>query len=119
MKAFQVRRVDFVKDEDLNSASLVLAEDPDGGGARLEISKALSYDEQDKALGQDIYSLSDEAGATHYGGVVDWTFQRPTLLITLEPQASEVLKAEGGYQLTLSREEESTTLNALDELLPR
>lgn len=62
MKTFEVRRAAFIRDEDLNIEYLVLAQGPEGEGARLEISRAIAYDDQDRALGQDTYSLSDETG---------------------------------------------------------
>ncbi|MBO0730415.1 MAG: hypothetical protein J2P57_14235 [Acidimicrobiaceae bacterium] len=60
MKTFEVRSTAYLEDDDLNFESLVLAEREDGSGARLEISRSLSYNDQDKALGQDTYSLSDD-----------------------------------------------------------
>lgn len=119
MKTFEVRRAGFLKDDDLHFESLVLAEGEDGSGARLEISRSLSYDDQDKAIGQDTYSLSDETGATHYGGVTAWIIDDSSLQIVLDPGASQALDAAGGYELRLilSPTEESTTRTALDEVL--
>ncbi|WP_394840380.1 Imm10 family immunity protein [Pendulispora rubella] len=47
----------------------MLAECTVGSGARLEIQRALTFDDQDKALDMDTYSLCTEDGKTHYGGV--------------------------------------------------
>ena len=119
MKAFEVRRAGFLEDAELNFKSLVLAELENGSGARLEISRSQSYDDQDRALGQDTYSLSDETGATHYGGVIAWTLDDSNLHISLDPDAAKVLDADGGYQLrlVLSPAEASTARRGLNEVL--
>lgn len=119
MKTFEVRRAAFIRDEDLNIEYLVLAQGPEGEGARLEISRAIAYDDQDRALGQDTYSLSDETGATNYGGVDRWRFNDSTLVITLEPKAAEVMGVDSGYELSLdlSHQEESTVRDVLGKLL--
>ena len=119
LKTFEVRRAGLLEDRGLNFRSLILAEGEDGSGARLEISRSLAYDDQDRALGQDTYSLSDESGATHYGGVTAWTLDDSNLHISLNPEASEALDADGGYQLRLilSPAEASTTRRGLDEVL--
>jgi hypothetical protein len=54
---------------DNNCYVVVLAEHSDAGGRRLELQSSLSYDEQEKSLGQDAYCLCTETGACHYGGV--------------------------------------------------
>ena len=57
---------------DLNAFVVVVAENPDGTGWRLEVLRALEFDEQDVALGMDTYCLCTADGAAHYGGVIRW-----------------------------------------------
>jgi hypothetical protein len=80
---------------DLNAFVVVLAEDPDGSGARLELQKALSFDEQDRMLGMDTYCLCTEAGAACYGGVTAWTVGPNALEIRLDADAAETLGTPG------------------------
>jgi hypothetical protein len=95
MRRFTGRAVAVQELHDLNAFVVVLAENPDGSGARLELQKALSFDEQDRTLGLDTYCLCTEAGATCYGGVIAWTLGPNALEIRLEADAAETLGAPG------------------------
>ena len=100
VKEFEVRAAAYERDLELGAAYLVLAEDDDGGGRRLEIQRSLAPDEQDRALGMDTYCLLDESGATHYGGIGAWRLGGGRLEIELTPSATSVLGTDG-YRLTL------------------
>lgn len=73
---------------DLNTLAVVFAEREDGSGGRLELQRALSFDEQDRAEGMDTYCLSMSSGATHYGGVLSWSLTPGTLELTLSREAA-------------------------------
>jgi hypothetical protein len=80
---------------DLNAYCVILAENPDGTGRRLELHRGLEYDEQDRQLRQDTYSVTTERGATHYGGVVAWSLRDDILRLRLDAQARRVLGLDG------------------------
>jgi len=95
MRTFSARAVAAEELRDLNAYVVVLAESLDGSGARLELQKALSFDEQDRALGLDTCCLCTETGATCYGGVVAWTLKPDALEIRLDADAAEALGTPG------------------------
>lgn len=86
--------------EDLNAFVVCLAEDRDGAGRRVELQRALSFDEQDRRNGMDTYCLSNESGASHYGGVQAWTLKNGVLTLDLDPAASNALGVSG-YEVEL------------------
>jgi hypothetical protein len=95
MGRFRASTVAAEESIELGSFVVILAEDEDGDGQRLELHRGLSFDEQDVDLGQDTYALSVEWGATHYGGIVAWRLLGTRLEIQLDQQASGVLETEG------------------------
>lgn len=97
MRRFRARAVAAMELPDLNTFAVVLAEEPDGSGLRLEIQKSLSPDEQDRQLGLDTYCLCTEDGVTHYGGVTSWSLTQGSLRILLDAKAEEVFGVEGGF----------------------
>lgn len=97
MLTFNALAVSAVELPDIETFVVVLAERRDGSGCRLEIQRALSFDEQDRKLGQDTYSLSTERGGTFYGGIASWTLTGDTLVIVLEKKAAQVLEVDGGF----------------------
>ncbi|NUQ76263.1 MAG: hypothetical protein HUU21_22210 [Polyangiaceae bacterium] len=86
--------------EDLNAFIVCLAEEEDGSGRRLEIQQALSFDEQDRRNGMDTYCLSNESGASHYGGVQSWALTNGVLRVDLDVSASNSLGV-AGYEVVL------------------
>jgi hypothetical protein len=104
MRRFRAKVVAAAELPDLNTFAVVLAEDGDGSGLRLEIQKALSFDEQDRRLGLDTYCLCTEAGATYYGGVTSWTLTEGSLELRLDEKAAEVLGVEGGFVVNFAPE---------------
>ena len=77
--------------EDLDTFVVVLAEMPDGDGARLEIQRGLTIDPQDEALGMDTYCLCTQTGASHYGGIRSWRLEDGCLHTSLDDMAASEL----------------------------
>jgi len=95
MLTFTARAVAAEERRDLNTFVVVLAENQDGSGARLELQKALCLDEQDRKLEMDTYCLCTEEGATFYGGIKSWKLMSDLLEINLDMQAAEALGVQG------------------------
>jgi len=70
--------------------AVIMAENADGTGDRLEIQRALSPDETDRLLGLDTYCLHAPNG-THYGGVENWELTADSLTLTLSAEAAAAL----------------------------
>ncbi|WP_437577609.1 Imm10 family immunity protein [Sorangium sp. So ce887] len=104
MRRFEARTLASGEHPDINTFVVILAEHADGSGARLEIQKPLSSDEQDRRLGLDTYCLCTEEGATHYGGVMSWTLTQSSLKILLDAKAAEALGVEGGFVVDFAPE---------------
>lgn len=92
---------------DLNCFSIVLAEERDGSGRRLEIQRALEFDAQDRDLGQDTYCVCTDEGAVHYGGISSWSLVDRELKIVLDPSAAETLGVEDGFWIELDADLEA------------
>lgn len=97
MRAFTARAVAAQTVDDLDAFVLVLAEEPDGGGVRLEIQRSLSIDAQDRRLGMDTYCLVTDDGACCYGGVVVIDLRTDQLRIELAEHAAATLGVERGF----------------------
>jgi hypothetical protein len=76
---------------DLNAYVLALYEWPDGSGERIELQRALSFDDQDHELDQNTYCISLASGATHYGGVRACALHGNRLTLRLSPKGAEEL----------------------------
>lgn len=87
--------------EELEAFVVVLAEMPDGDGARLEIQRGLTFDPQNEALGQNTYCLCTQTGATHYGGVQSWRLDDGLLLISLDEMAASTLGVDQQVSIEL------------------
>jgi len=88
-----------------NALCVVLAEDPDDAeGARLEIMRGLSFDEQDRRLGLATYSLSTQTGATIHGGVVAYSLVDDLLLMHLNGEAQDTLGIPEQFTIRLDAE---------------
>jgi hypothetical protein len=86
---------------ELDLFCIVLAELPDNSGARLEIQRALRFDEHDRRAGHYIYCICVEAGATHYGGITSWGIENGELTIRLTKEAASALDIANGFRVTL------------------
>lgn len=117
MQKFIARAVSAMEMTDVDTFAVVLAENMDGSGVRLEIQRALTFDEQDKKLGQDTYCLSTERGATHYGGIASWHISGNVLEVVLDKKAAKALGIADGFVVELPPDEK--TLFILKEGLQR
>ena len=97
MLRFSASAVSTVETTELNVFAVILAENVDGSGARLEIQRALSFDAQDRELGQDTYCLSTETGCSHYGGISVWRLLGDRLEIALDSDAAKSLGVTSGF----------------------
>jgi hypothetical protein len=104
MERFRANGASASELPDLNAFAVVLSERADGTGRRLEIQKALTFDERDKASGQDTYCLCNELGATHYGGVLSWSISKGELRLELDADAQRSLGAKHGYLIEVPSE---------------
>ncbi len=94
--------------DDLNSLVVGVAENADGSGKSLLFSTTLTpFDEQDRLLGQDTYCISTEWGATVYGGVMSCILQDNVLVLTLDPEAADILELSKECFLNLHTEQDA------------
>jgi hypothetical protein len=78
---------------DLDTYVIDAADREDGSGEALLLMVSLSsYDEQDRALGQDTYCISTAQGATIYGGLTRCVLQFDSLTLGFEPEAAHALE---------------------------
>jgi hypothetical protein len=101
MMGFTAAAVAYTEDEDLAVQALVLAEGSDGSGRRVEAQLSTDITDQDRQAGMDTYALVNEAGATHYGGIVGWAVDGDEVRIDLSPEAAAVLGVQEGYLIQL------------------
>jgi hypothetical protein len=94
MKNFEATAIAAQEMIDINTFALVLAEHPDGSGRRVEIQKALTFDEQDRQSGQSTYCICSETGAAHYGGIANWVLGGNVLRIVFSETAALVFGAD-------------------------
>ncbi len=106
--AFDVRRIAVEELDDLNALVVGLAENPDGSGMALLISTTLTaFDAQDRALGEDTYSISTEWGATMYGGLTGCVRQDAVLTLTFDADVAKTLGMGRPCRLHLQVDDES------------
>ncbi len=91
-----------LRDDDLGAEVLILAEHEDGSGQRLEIQKSLNPTDEDRRMGQDTYSIGDERGAVHYGGIDTWSISDEALELHLAADAAADLRVQDGYRVRLA-----------------
>ena len=115
MKFFRANAVSSVELPESATFTVVLAEELDGG-ERLELQRALSFDEQDRRLGMDTYCLCTEAGCV-YGGVASWTVSADALELRLEEQAAKMLGVDGGFRVSFPPERRQVLREGLERVL--
>ena len=116
---FRVRQAGHIVDRDANYEALVLAEQIGASeGRRLEISRSLEMDEQDRRLALDTHSMVNEQGATVYGAIAEWRLSEVVLSIDLTAPARDLLGVDG-YELTLEsgRVDVGVVRSALDSIV--
>ncbi|XXT18297.1 Imm10 family immunity protein [Sorangium sp. So ce429] len=117
MRKFKAKTLTAAEYIEINTFAIILAEQHDGSGMRLEIQKSLSLDDQDRQIGLDTYCLCAEEGATYYGGVVSWTLTEDSLEILLDAKAAEALGVEGGYVIGFAPESRTDLKAGLESAL--
>ena len=99
---FTVRRIGVKELTDDETFVVGLTEDDEGAGRALVFMVSLAFDEQDRALGMDTYCVSNEVGATVYGGVASCVLE-----LTFEPSAAETLVVHEECRFPLQLDEQS------------
>jgi hypothetical protein len=99
--AFTAGAAAYLRDDDIETELVILAEHEDGSGRRLEIQRSLVITEQDRAHGMDTYCVVDQDGRAHYGGVEGWFVSEDRFRLSLDAGAQEELAAPGGYEIYL------------------
>ncbi len=103
--AFTATAIAVVEDRELNYRGVVLAEREDSDGPRLEITRSIETDAQDARLEMDTYCLCTNSGATHYGGVKEWSFSPKGLRLELSAKAADALELPMQVEIRFAQEE--------------
>jgi hypothetical protein len=106
MYEFTARAIAAADLPDLDVFSVVIAENRDGSGRRLEIQRSGSFSAQDRKLGQDTYCISMDTGASCYGGISYWRLAEGRLEIRLDDNAANALGVPGGFLVCVEGSEE-------------
>jgi hypothetical protein len=101
---------------DMNTTVMLVAENPDGSGQRLEIQRAMTLDERHESADLDTYCICTETGATHYGGILSYVIQDGSLKISLDRDASAELGV-GGFDISFAPARTAAVGSALARLL--
>lgn len=116
MDSFTARGVAATTIEDTNCRVVALAEDPNGdGGPVLQIQRSLTHDDQDRRLGFDTYCLSDERGASIYGGVLSYSLEGSTLTMRVNQKTRDVLGIPEEFAIQLDTDD--ATVESVREAL--
>ena len=91
---FTARVGAFERLEELNAVVLVLAENLDGSGSRIEFQRSIETDEQDALLGMDTYCVCLGSGETHYGGLDAWSVIDSQLHLRFDERAARALRIQ-------------------------
>lgn len=100
-----------------------LAEEKDGGGRSLLFQRwlggDLAGDRQDRLLGMDTYCISNESGATVYGGVSSWGLEGDVLVLCLSTESAEALRLgrECRFRLLVDRQSIARLVEGLSRVL--
>lgn len=114
MTTFRARSV-FCGEVAPGVIGVLMAEGEAGEGARVELQRAATFDDQDRALGQDTHCLGLHTGASVYGGVTGWSLTPGRLTLELSKEATEALDV--GAELTM--EFDAQLVDDLEEWLPK
>lgn len=91
---FTARVGAFERLEELNAIVLVLAENLDGSGSRIEFQRSIETDEKDAILGMDTYCVCLGSGEAHYGGLDAWSVADCQLHLRFDARAARALRLE-------------------------
>ncbi|MDB5058727.1 MAG: hypothetical protein JWO59_2199 [Chloroflexi bacterium] len=98
---FVVRHLAVQELEELDSFVVGLSDSKDGSGDALIFATGLTFDEQDRSLGQDTYSISTASGATAYDGVIRCVLDDNVLTLDLDPKTASTLGVSQTCQFPL------------------
>lgn len=87
----RVRAAAATQLDELNTFAVVLAEEADGSGERIELQRALEFDEQDYSLGLDTYCTCLANGACEYGGIRKCVLNRNELMLEFSSATASTL----------------------------
>jgi hypothetical protein len=87
----RVRAAAATQLDELNTFAVVMAEETDGSGKRIELQRALEFDEQDRSLGQDTYCTYLDDGACEYGGIRKCVLDHNELLLEFSSETALTL----------------------------
>ncbi len=105
MCQFTARAIAAVDLPDLEVFAVIVAENRDGSGRRIEIQRSHSFSEEDRRLGQDTYCVSTTTGASCYGGVSSWCLKGDVMEIYMDDEAARCLGVAGGFLVRLDASE--------------
>ena len=101
------------RDDEL--AGVALAEREDSSGWNLIFQRSFAFTDADRNAGLDTYCISNEAGATVYGGVGRWSIAGADLTLALDAKtAADLGVAE---QLTIELAFAAASITDLDAAL--
>jgi hypothetical protein len=90
---------------DVETYCVALATDEYGEefGLSFQVPLDGEYDDQDRRLGMDTYSISDNVGRTVYGGILDWSADSAAsvLTVTFAQSVVEVLEVAANLRFHL------------------
>ena len=121
---FEVRRVAVEELTDENAFVVALSENADGTSCALIFQASLELDEQDEALDMDTYCLSNEQGASAYGGIRSLVLADRIPTLNLDDGTADVLSLGEECSFSLLIDDESLAalregLRRLFSLVPR
>ena len=102
VSCFRAKRVAVETLPDLNVFVVGFAEDTDGGGVALVFQRALSNPHEKKDEIADCYSISNELGATHFGGVISYSIHQDKALFSFDAEVSEALGVGSSCEIDIN-----------------
>jgi hypothetical protein len=105
------------RDDSLTGAAL--AERHDSSGWNLVFERSHAFTDADRKAGLDNYCITNEVGATIYGGVTAWAIEGADLTLALDDKTGGALGLAGELTITLTFDASSVTelKAALTEIL--
>ncbi len=117
---FEVRIVGVAEDPELDTFTVGITNDEDRFEPHLLFAVSIGgADEQDRRLGQDTYSISNEDGVTVYGCVTSCVLEGRMLTLRFSPDAQSTLGMDETCRFPLLVDEDSiaTLVDGLERVL--
>ncbi|HET9782699.1 MAG TPA: Imm10 family immunity protein [Candidatus Dormibacteraeota bacterium] len=104
---------------EINAQTVVLRELSSGEGDGIDFQRALSFDDQDRRLGQDTYAITTPSGRAFYGGLRGVELEGSVLCLWLTDEAASTLGLDGHFviRLDITAEELKAVRDALPDVL--